>query len=168
MTKFLQLMVIIYLFIGNSAKAESISEGGTQLLKTIDSLNVEQKWQKGEAINCRTGETIEHYTGKYASKKEKSLSTHCSCFAYAVAADLGLSADALPLHSPVDTDHIALLANKQADWYATEGQKHGWVHLDKSSIRTLFFNVVQRFYTRNHNSSMTWSFRLRVLIYSNY
>ncbi|MFY9589557.1 hypothetical protein [Rickettsia endosymbiont of Halotydeus destructor] len=127
MTKIFKFIIMGLFFISNLSYAENISEAAKKNLQIINSLKVEEKWQKGEIINCKTGEIIEQYTGEH--KKTGSRLTHDGCFVYAVLSSLNISKNSLPPHPELDTGFIPLLANKQADWYETEGNKCGWSYI---------------------------------------
>lgn len=91
----IKLIIIYLLWINMIAQADNISESAKKNLAVINFLNVEEKWQKGNVINCKSGETLLEETEKYNSPKLKRL-THCSCFAYAASAALGLPNQFLP------------------------------------------------------------------------
>ncbi|KJV93067.1 hypothetical protein [Rickettsia amblyommatis] len=74
-------------------------------LAVINSLNVEEKWQKSNVINCKSRETLLEETEKYNSPKLKRL-THCSCFAYAASAALGRPNQSLLPHPESDEEFI--------------------------------------------------------------
>ena len=101
-------LIIVYLFCINlTAQADNISEIAKKNLEVINSLNVEEKWQKGNIINCKSGETLLEETEKYSSPKLKRL-THCSCFAHAASAALGLPNKSLLPHSESDKEFIPI------------------------------------------------------------
>jgi len=143
MNKILKLIIICLVGINMTAQAENISEAAKKNLEIINSLNVEEKWQKGTIINCKTGETLLEETEKQASPKLKRL-THCSCFAYAASTALGLPNKALLPHPESDEEFIPALPNKQAQWLETEGIKNGWNYI-KSKDRDDNFIQAQKF-----------------------
>jgi len=71
----------------------------------LDSMHVEDYWQRGKYIYWRTGITI---PGDPPPPKGAEADTHCSAFAAAVALRLGVSL----LSPPYET----LLSNRQAVW----------------------------------------------------
>lgn len=127
MTKLFKLIITYLFFISSLVQAETIAEPAKEILGIVNSLKVEEKWQKGKTINCKTGETIEEYTGEH--KKTGNRITHDSCFVYAVASSLNIAKDSLPPHPEFGTDFIPFLTNKQADWYEREGSKQGWNYI---------------------------------------
>lgn len=141
MSKILKLILICLFSI--NAQAENISDTAKKNLEIINSLNVESKWQKGNIVNCKTGETLLEETEKYNSPKLKRL-THCSCFAYAVSKALGLPNKALLPHPENDTELVPALSNKQAEWLETEGIKNGWNYI-KTENREDGFIQAQKF-----------------------
>lgn len=146
MNKILKLMIICLFSI--TTQAENISETAKKNLEVINSLNVEEKWQKGNVINCKTGETLLEETEKYASSKLKRL-THCSCFAYAVSKALGLPNKSLLPHPENDQEFIPTLSNKQAQWLETEGVRNGWNYI-KTENRDDNFIQAQKFANQGH------------------
>ncbi|HJD55361.1 MAG TPA: hypothetical protein LFW21_01655 [Rickettsia endosymbiont of Pyrocoelia pectoralis] len=142
MTKILKLIITCLLCVNITALGENISETAKKNLEVINSLNVQEKWQKGNVINCKTGETLSEETAKYDSPKLKRL-THCSCFVYAAANALGLPNKSLPPH-PEDNEFIPALSNKQVEWYETEGSKNGWSYI-KNKDRDSNFVQAQKF-----------------------
>lgn len=141
MTKFFKFIIIYLFFISNAIHAETISEAANKNLQTFNSLKVEEKWQKGEIINCKTSEIIEEYTGEH--KKTGRRVNHDGCFVYAALSSLNIPKDSLPPHPEFDTGFIPLLTNKQADWYETEGNKHGWNYI-KNKDREDNFTQAQK------------------------
>ncbi|UZW38211.1 hypothetical protein [Rickettsia conorii] len=99
----IKLIIIYLLWINMTAQADNISESAKKNLAVINSLNVEEKWQKGNVINCKSGETLLEETEKYNSPKLKRL-THCSGFAYAASAALGLQNQSLIPHPESDKE----------------------------------------------------------------
>ncbi|MGX6960361.1 MAG: hypothetical protein ACIPMY_03865 [Rickettsia endosymbiont of Pentastiridius leporinus] len=69
MTKILKLLITFLLCVNITALGENISETAKKNLEVINSLNVQEKWQKGNVINCKTGETLLEETAKYDSPK---------------------------------------------------------------------------------------------------
>ncbi|HJD59715.1 MAG TPA: hypothetical protein LFW20_03460 [Rickettsia endosymbiont of Omalisus fontisbellaquei] len=137
-------LIIVYLFCINlTAQADNISEIAKKNLEVINSLNVEEKWQKGNIINCKSGETLLKETEKYNSPKLKRL-THCSCFAYAASAAFGLPNKSLLPHPESDKEFIPTLSNKQAEWLETDGIKNGWNYV-KAGNRDDSFIQAQKF-----------------------
>ncbi|WP_238375398.1 hypothetical protein [Rickettsia massiliae] len=67
----IKLIIIYLLWINMTVQADNISE--RKNLAVINSLNVEEKWQKGNVINCKLGETLLEETAKYNSPKLKSV-----------------------------------------------------------------------------------------------
>ncbi|XVN40872.1 MAG: hypothetical protein RCO49_09125 [Rickettsia endosymbiont of Argas persicus] len=148
MNKIFVLIIACLLGVNITAQAENISETAKKNLEIINSLNVEKKWQKGNVINCRTGETLLEETEKYDSPKLKRLS-HCSCFAYAASKALGLPNKSLLPHPEGDKEFIPALSNKQAEWLETEGVKNGWSYI-KTENRDEGFIQAQKFANQGH------------------
>lgn len=139
----IKLIIIYLLCINMTAQADNISESAKKNLEVINSLNVEEKWQKGNVINCKSGETLLEETEKYNSPKLKRL-THCSCLAYATSVALGLPNKSLLPHPESDKEFIPTLSNKQAEWLETDGIKNGW-NLVKAGNRDDSFIQAQKF-----------------------
>ncbi len=97
-----------------SAQAGDISPAGEQLIKTLDSMHVEQLWLAGRQVDWRSGEP----NGKVYTNSTSH--THCSAFAAAAAEKLGIYLLRPPEHSAV------LLANAQQEWLCGSGTNEGW------------------------------------------
>jgi hypothetical protein len=95
-------------------KPGEITAAGQHLAKALDQMDVEHRWLVASPVKWRTGEPLE---GKTADGKHH---THCSAFAAAAAAELGIYLLRPPQHSS------ALLAGAQYDWLAGDGKKEGW------------------------------------------
>ncbi|WP_187145875.1 hypothetical protein [Rickettsia massiliae] len=70
--------------------------------------------------------------------------THCSCFAYAASAALGLPNQSGLPHPESDKEFIPTLSNKQAEWLETDGIKNGW-NFVKAGNRDDSFIPAQKF-----------------------
>jgi len=135
--------MVCLLGVNITVQAEDISETAKKNLDIINSLNVEKKWQKGNVINCMTGETFLEETEKYDPPKLKRL-TYCSCFAYATSKALGLPNKALLPHPENNKEFVPTLSNKQIEWLETEGIKNGWNYI-KTENRDENFTQAQKF-----------------------
>ncbi len=110
------LCLIIIAVSAYSVPAESVSAGhitskGRRLARVLDSLDVEQRWLPGDAVEWRTGEH---------DPAARPLKGHCSAFAAAACAALHVY-----ILRPPDHDE-RLLANAQCGWLEEEGRRHGW------------------------------------------
>jgi hypothetical protein len=93
------------------ARGKAIPKGGRRLVARLDSLQVEQRWRPGEAIDWRTGQP---------DPASIRLRGHCSAFVAAACAELGIYILRPPDHPEY------LLANAQCRWLESEGARHGW------------------------------------------
>jgi hypothetical protein len=83
-----------------------------QLVKTLDSMDVQNNWLAGKHIpNWRTGRADQQPLGQQPH-------THCSAFVAAVCHQFSV---AMLLPPPQQN-----LANRQHDWLAGDGQSKGW------------------------------------------
>jgi hypothetical protein len=81
-----------------------------RLARQYDAMDVEHHWLPGHPVAWRTGEQT----------SDRIARTHCSAFAAAACARLGIYL----LHPP---EHAAKnLANAQYQWLAEEGSRQGW------------------------------------------
>jgi hypothetical protein len=97
-----------------------VSPQGRRLIALIDSMHVEQAWLAHEHVNWETGapDRAADYAGP-------GKATHCSAFAAAVGARLGVYMLRPPQHSQI------LLASAQTAWFHSgEGVRQGWRPLD--------------------------------------
>jgi len=96
-----------------------ITPAGERLASTLDSMDVESLWLSHEHVNWETGKP-----DRGANDEGPGNHTHCSAFAAAAAARLGVYLLRPPQHGQV------LLANAQAEWLAgEEGRRAGWRHI---------------------------------------
>ena len=92
-----------------------ITPAGQRLVHALDKMDVEHRWLSGKSVKWRTGEALDQPVTDGKSH------THCSAFAAAAAAELGVYLLRPPKHPS------AMLANAQYDWLGSEeGRKEGW------------------------------------------
>ena len=91
-----------------------ITPSGAHLARLLDSTGVDRLWLAGEHVAWRTGEVDQE---RPDGREEAS---HCSAFAAAVSARLGVYLLRPPEHAQ------ELLANAQAAWLRTDGAGSGW------------------------------------------
>jgi hypothetical protein len=103
----------------------TVSRAGQWLAKSLDKLDVEHHWLRGhEHVAWRSGLPLLEEHGKKLTPLAQD-ETHCSSFAAAAAAELGVYL----LHPP-EHSHV-LLANAQYDWLpSAEGRAAGWRAVD--------------------------------------
>jgi hypothetical protein len=96
---------------------EPITSEGRRLSEFLDATGVDHLWLAGSHVDWRSGEA----DGDRPDGRDES--SHCSAFAAAVAARLGIYVLRPPEHPQ------QLLANAQARWLAGEGASQGWREL---------------------------------------
>lgn len=96
------------------ARGAIISPQGRRLSAVLDSMQVEQRWLPGTAVEWRTGEL---------DPAGKALASHCSAFVAAVCSACGVYVLRPPDHGEW------LLANAQCRWLEDEGPRYGWTRL---------------------------------------
>jgi hypothetical protein len=92
-------------------RSEPVTSAGDQIVKTLDSMDVEHNWLVGHGIDWKTGKDVAD-ADQHAS--------HCSAFAAAVCERFGVYLLRPPEHSQI------YLANAQQDWLETKGPALGW------------------------------------------
>lgn len=88
-----------------------ITPEGVRLARFLDGTGVDHLWQAGQRVNWETGEAI---------RASKPSATHCSAYAAAVAARLGIYLLRPPQHSE------DFLANAQMAWLRGAQPAAGW------------------------------------------
>ncbi len=101
-----------------TAQAQHVSSKATNVIATIDGLDVEHHWPAGLHVSWETGQP----DGRPESGIGKH--THCSAFVAAAAKRFGIYILRPPEHPQI------LLANAQYDWLQDEGARHGWRALE--------------------------------------
>jgi hypothetical protein len=96
---------------------EPVTSEGRRLAALLEATGVDHLWLAGRHIDWRSGEA----DGDRPDGRDES--SHCSAFAAAVAASLGIYVLRPPEHPQ------QLLANAQAHWLAAEGASRGWREL---------------------------------------
>jgi len=96
-------------------RGEPVTPAGAKILQTLDAMDVEHHWLAGYGIDWKTGDRI---------PDGKQHATHCSAFAAAFCAKLGVYL----LHPPEHGQ--TLLASAQQDWLRTKGSAQGWKPVD--------------------------------------
>ena len=99
------------------ARADTITAKGMQLIRILNSMDVDHKWQPFYRVDWQTGLPLADQPGRYRG-------THCAGFVDAVAQKLGV-----PINSPSDPQ-VNPSANQQAEWLAGAGAAQGWHRLD--------------------------------------
>jgi glutamine amidotransferase-like uncharacterized protein len=94
--------------------AEAITPAGRKLARTLDRMDVEHLWQRGKYVHWETGQASDK------PLRGAGRATHCSAFAAAACARLGVYLLRPPEHPQI------LLANAQANWLRENGKKHDW------------------------------------------
>jgi hypothetical protein len=108
----------------------AIGPGGERLATLLDSLDVEHRWLAHQHVNWETGEADR--SAEYAGPAK---STHCSAFAAAVGARLGVYMLRPPQHGQ------NLLASAQTRWFASPaGQAAGWRAVDGMQTAQILAN----------------------------
>jgi hypothetical protein len=115
-TAFCALVVLLALA-GAARPAETITPQAQAMIKMLDAMGVESKWNAGERVYWETGLP----TGVPETSPGKH--THCSAFVAAAAKTLGVYILRPPAHGQ------KLLANAQNEWLAEQGAANGWVKL---------------------------------------
>ena len=92
-------------------RADPVTPAGTEIVKTLDSMDVEHNWLVGHGIDWKTGKDV---------PDSKQHASHCSAFAAAVCDKFGVYL----LHPPEHGQ--TFLANAQQDWLKTKGPAQGW------------------------------------------
>ena len=110
-----------FLLLGRGAHADDpccglITPDGEKLDRLLDSMDVEHRWLAHYHINWETGEPDQP-----ANSTGPGRATHCSAFAAAVGARLGVYMLRPPAHRQV------LLASAQTRWFGSpEARSAGW------------------------------------------
>jgi hypothetical protein len=120
------LSILCLLF--SEAYAEPISSKAQQNKQIIEDMDVDHKWLPRYQVNWDNGLRL---PGQDSKKPRRKL-THCSFFVAAVATKL-LQAEAVPPR-PGSIANYHLLANKQFDWYKSEGANQGWKQIKEANI----------------------------------
>ena len=94
--------------------ATEIRSPGRQLVRFLDSLQVEERWIAGAHVDWRTGEP----DGRPVS--DSGAHSHCSALVAAACERLGVYILRPPEHPQT------LLANAQCDWLLERGATEGW------------------------------------------
>ena len=115
-TAFCALVVLLALA-GAARPAETVTPQARAMIKMLDAMGVESKWNAGERVYWETGLP----TGVPETSSGKH--THCSAFVAAAAKTLGVYILRPPAHGQ------KLLANAQNEWLAEQGAANGWVKL---------------------------------------
>jgi hypothetical protein len=110
----LLVMAALPLLSETALAVSPITPDGRQLIKLLDSMDVESHWSAGVHVHWESGEP----DGKPASLTGKH--THCSAFVASAAKRVGVYILRPPEHGQ------ELLANAQYDWLTDEGTQHGW------------------------------------------
>jgi hypothetical protein len=110
-------LVVLLAFAGAARPAETITPQAQAMIKMLDAMGVESKWNAGERVNWETGLP----TGVPETSPGKH--THCSAFVAAAAKTLGVYILRPPAHGQ------KLLANAQNEWLTEQGAANGWVRL---------------------------------------
>ena len=110
-------VVLFALSAAGAAHADPINPKGMRLLRILDSMGVDHKWQPFLKVNWQTGLPVPDQPSNYRG-------THCAGFVDAVAQKLGV-----PINSPSDPQ-VNPSANEQAEWLAGAGAAEGWHRLD--------------------------------------
>ena len=100
-----------------AAHADPITPKGMRLLRILDSMGVDHKWQPFSKVNWQTGLPLAEQPSNYRG-------THCAGFVDAVAQKLGV-----PINSPSDPQ-VNPSADEQTEWLASAGAAVGWHRLD--------------------------------------
>ena len=111
------VLVVVFAFADTASPAETITPQAQAMIKVLDAMGVESKWNAGERVDWETGLP----TGVPETSPGKH--THCSAFVAAAAKNLGVYILRPPQHGQM------LLANAQNEWLAEEGAARGWVKL---------------------------------------
>ncbi len=93
-----------------------ISAKARDLLRVLDSYDLDHLWQAGVRVHWDTGEPTAHQVAVTPEHKH----THCSAFVASVAKRLGIYILRPPEHS------ATLLANAQLDWLESAPANSGW------------------------------------------
>lgn len=93
-----------------------ISPKARDLLRVLDSYDLDHLWQAGVHVHWDTGEP----TGHQVTVTPEHKHTHCSAFVASVAKRLGIYILRPPEHS------ATLLANAQLDWLESAPTDSGW------------------------------------------
>jgi hypothetical protein len=109
--------IMLVTLAGASDAAEAVTPQAQAMIKVLDAMGVESKWQAGERVHWDTGLP----TGVPETSPGKH--THCSAFVAAAAKNVGVYILRPPEHGQ------KLLANAQNEWLAQEGAASGWVKL---------------------------------------
>ena len=109
-------LIFLFAAIGfaQESKPIEITAAGRHLAKVLDQMDVEHHWLAEKYVKWRTGEPLDKKVD------DNKPHTHCSAFAAAAAAELGIYILRPPQHSSV------MLADAQSDWLKGEGKKEGW------------------------------------------
>jgi hypothetical protein len=110
-------LVLFALSAAGPAQADPITPQGTRLLRLLDSMGVDHKWQPFLKVDWQTGLPV-------ADQPRNYRGTHCAGFVDAAAEKLGV-----PINSPSDSQ-VNPSANEQAEWLAGAGAAEGWHRLD--------------------------------------
>jgi hypothetical protein len=109
--------VALMVFADAARPAEIVTPQAQTVIKVLDAMGVESKWNAGERVHWDTGLP----TGVPETSPGKH--THCSAFVAAAAETLGVYILRPPEHGQ------KLLANAQNEWLAEKGAANGWVKL---------------------------------------
>lgn len=121
-----------------------ISPKARDLLRVLDSYDLDHLWQAGVKVHWDTGEP----TGQQITVTPQHKHTHCSAFVASVAKRLGIYILRPPEHS------ATLLANAQLDWLESAPASSGWRSIGTAEAAQAAANVgdfVVACY-RNHKS----------------
>lgn len=99
-----------------AADTPPISPKARDLLRVLDSYDLDHLWRAGERVHWDTGRP----TGQAVTVSPGHKHTHCSAFVASVAMRLGIYILRPPEHS------ATLLANAQLDWLETAPSSSGW------------------------------------------
>lgn len=100
----------------SAADTPQISAKAHDLLRVLDSYDLDHLWQAGVRVHWDTGEPTDHQVAVTPQHKH----THCSAFVASVAKRLGIYILRPPEHS------ATLLANAQLDWLESAPANSGW------------------------------------------
>lgn len=101
-----------------------ITAEASRVLRVLEASNIRRLWANGRHIDCNTGmpDRPLAYVGP-------NKSTHCSCFAAAMAKRLGIYLLRPPEHPQ------QLLANAQVTWLnGAEARQMGWIRVSRRDV----------------------------------